>query len=74
MRTALSIPIIPPFMREIALINNVRGNPGPNQRQDEIAIFRAQEMSRTGVAPALNPVDAIQPLNDANAAPARFPQ
>ncbi len=73
-RRDLSIPVIPPAMREFALIQNMRGDPGTDQRQNKIAIFGAHEMTKAGIAFAMDPVEAIEALDDPQAAPTRPPQ
>ena len=73
-RSHLTVSIIPPAMGEFALIQNMSGDPGPDQRQNKISIFGAHEMTKAGITLAMDPVEAVEALDDTQAAPTRPPQ
>ncbi len=59
---------------EIGLVDDLGDKAGPQQGQQAVAIFGPQEVARTGGQAAVQPVDAIQALDDAGAAAAGAPQ
>jgi hypothetical protein len=49
------------------------GDPETDQRQNKVAVLGAQEMTQSRIAPAMDPVDPVQALDDAQAAATRPP-
>src|SRR5659263_306960 len=58
----------PPAAHKLGLVDNMRDHPGAEQGEQAVAVLGAQEMARTCVQAAVQPVDAIQALDDADAA------
>ncbi len=56
----------PPATGKLRLVNHPRDQPRAQQGQQAIAIFRPEEMTRAGGKAAVEPVDAIQPLDEAD--------
>ncbi len=65
------VPIIPPFADELTLINHTICETTSYQSQYRIPILRAEVITRSRPAHTLHPVNAVQSLDDANAAPPR---
>ena len=56
------------------LVDDLLGQVAADIRQEQVAVLGAQEMANPGAALAVQPVDSIQPLDDAHAPPPQAAQ
>jgi len=55
----------PPAAHKLGLVDNMRHHPGAEQGEQAVAVLGTQEVARACVQAAMQPVDSVQPLNDA---------
>src|SRR5512133_614766 len=67
------IPILPPILGELALINNLISQPSADIGEICVSINCPDGITRSHPAGALQPVDPVQALHDPDPAPARSP-
>src|SRR5215211_4438611 len=71
--TCRAIPILPPAFDKLALINDLMCQTGANEREIGISIDRSNGIARSRPTHAMNPVDAVEPLDNTRSSAARLP-
>lgn len=61
-----SIDSIPPIAREVALVHDLVRQPAADDRQLEIQAFRTQKVLPAGPLQTVQPIHAVQALNNAD--------
>ena len=56
----------PPALHKFGLVDDMADKAGTQECQQAVAVFRPQEVPRTGRKAAVQPVDAVQALDDAD--------
>src|SRR5687767_11515173 len=66
-----TVPILPPALDELALIDHMVCQPSPDKRKVPVPIDCADSVARPSPTDTMHPIDPIQALHDPHSAPAR---